>query len=174
MDLTKKNIITNDVIVVLGGGKDSRIKKGLDLYINNSQTSSKIILPNEDYTKSVLKKKFLLNYIKENRIDESKIINISDASNTMEELFVIKKYLNDNNLISVTFVSHPTHSLRIKLLANLIANYDEDNIKINFVSADHTNVWNKNSYFLEIESIKLVFLEYLKIMYNLIKYSIFL
>ena len=173
IDLTEKPKPT-DIIVVLGGYKDTRIKEGLNLYIHNFSNTEKIIFPSKKYTKDVLKKDFLSNFIKENKINESNIVNLENVSNTMDELIAIKKYLNDNNLNEITIVTHPTHTLRIKLLANIIANYDKDNIKINFVKADHTKVWNKKSYFLEWESIKLVFLELLKIPYNLIKYTIFL
>lgn len=172
-DLTEKPVST-DIIVVLGGGKDSRIKKGLILYNEGFSTSNKIVLPNKRYMSWVLKKNFMVNYIKENKIDEQNIINLENISNTMEELLKIKKYLKDNNLNKVTFITHPTHSLRIKLLANIIAKYSKDNIQMTFVSGDDTKVWNKQYYFLELESIKLLFEELLKIPYNLIKYTIFL
>jgi uncharacterized SAM-binding protein YcdF (DUF218 family) len=173
IDLTAKPKISN-ILVVLGGKKDTRIKKGLDLYIQNFSSSSRIILPNKGYTKAVLIKNFLSDFIKRNKINESNMINLEGASNTMEELLKVKKYLKENRLNTVTFISHPTHSLRIKLLANIIADYEKDNIQINFVSADDTKVWNKQYYFLEWQSIKLVFLELIKIPYNLIKYTIFL
>jgi uncharacterized SAM-binding protein YcdF (DUF218 family) len=101
-------------------------------------------------------------------IDETKI------SNTMEELFEIKKHIINNKLNSVLFVSHPTHSRRIEILANTFANYKESNIDISFASADYTKSWDKNFYFLHYESTKLVFLEAIKIIYNYIKYSIIL
>lgn len=173
IDLTEKPKPT-DIIVVLGGYENTRILEGLNLYIDGFSISNKIILPNKQFIGWVLKKDFLSNFIKENKINESNIVNLENVSNTMDELIAIKKYLNDNNLNEITIVTHPTHTLRIKLLANIIANYDKDNIKINFVKADHTKVWNKKFYFLEWESIKLVFLELLKIPYNLIKYTIFL
>lgn len=173
IDLTEKPKPT-DIIVVLGGYENTRILEGLNLYIDGFSISNKIILPNKQFIGWVLKKDFLSNFIKENKINESNIVNLENVSNTMDELIAIKKYLNDNNLNEITIVTHPTHTLRIKLLANIIANYEKDNIKINFVEADHTKVWNKYFYFLELESIKLVFLELLKIPYNLIKYTIFL
>jgi uncharacterized SAM-binding protein YcdF (DUF218 family) len=169
-DIPKKS----DVIVILGGGKDTRIKKGLELYRMNFSISNKIIFTGKDLCDSVLPRFYFSDYLKNNNIIDNNIINISDVSNTMEELEKLKKYLLVNDLKSVLFISHPTHTLRIKILANLLENYDKENIVINFASADHTHVWSRQFYFLEWESVKLVILEYLKIIYNLIKYSIFL
>ncbi|WP_368029616.1 YdcF family protein [Arcobacter sp. s6] len=173
LDLTTEPI-TSDIIVVFGGAKYWRIVKGLNLYLQNYSTTNKIILPNKEYSKLVLKEGFSYDFIIKNNIIKSNILYLNHVSNTMEELLEIKKYLKENNLNKVIFISHPTHSLRIKLLANIIADYEKDNIQINFVSADDTKVWNKQYYFLEWQSIKLVFLELIKIPYNLIKYTIFL
>jgi uncharacterized SAM-binding protein YcdF (DUF218 family) len=161
----------SDIIVVLGGGKDARIKKGLDLYERNFSCTNKIIFTGNGLNYE--NKKFKI-YLKNLNINETNIISISNVTNTVEELEKIKKYLLEKKFTSVLFVTHPTHTLRIKILADLLENYQKDNIKISFASADHTKVWSSQYYFLEIESIKLVFLEYLKIIYNLIKYSIFL
>lgn len=173
IDITQKPIIS-DIIVALGGGKEYRIKKGLYLYRHNFSLSNKIILPNKKYTKLVLSNDFFSVFLTENKIDSINIINLDGVSNTMEELIAVKKYLIENNMHKVTFISHPTHSLRIKLLANIIAEYKKDNIQVNIVSADHTEAWNKQYYFLEWESFKLVFLELLKIAYNFLKYCFFL
>lgn len=173
LDITEEPM-PSDIIVALGGGKDSRIKEGLELYIHNFSHTNKLVLPNKNYTNSVLIKGFLSTFISKNKIDKSNIINLENVKNTMEELIKIKKYLRNNNLKKVIFVSHPSHSLRIKLLANIIADYNKDNIQINLISADETKVWNRQYYFLEIESIKKVFWELLKIPYNLFKYTVFL
>jgi len=164
----------SDIIVVLGGGKDARIKKGLELYKENISKSNQIIFPHKNFTNVVLSKNYLENFIKEHKINESMIIYLKRLPNTMKELIEIKKYLKQNNFKSVLFVTHPTHTLRIKLLANFLEDYEKEDIKINFASADHTKVWSSQYYFLELESIKLVFSEYLKIVYNFIKYTIFL
>jgi uncharacterized SAM-binding protein YcdF (DUF218 family) len=164
----------SDIIIVLGGGKDTRIKKGLELYKENFSNSNQIVIPHKNFTNAVLSKGYLENFIKKYEINESMIMYLERLPNTMEELIEIKKYLKQNDFKSVLFVTHPTHTLRIKLLANLLEDYEKEDIKINFASADHTKVWSSQYYFLELESIKLVFSEYIKIVYNLIKYTIFL
>lgn len=164
----------SDIIIVLGGGKDTRIKKGLELYKENFSNSNQIVIPHKNFTNAVLSKGYLENFIKKYEINESMIIYLERLPNTVEELIEIKKYLKQNDFKSVLFVTHPTHTLRIKLLANLLEDYEKEDIKINFASADHTKVWSSQYYFLELESIKLVFSEYIKIVYNLIKYTIFL
>lgn len=164
----------SDIIIVLGGGKDTRIKKGLELYKENFSNSNQIVIPHKNFTNAVLSKGYLENFIKKYEINESMIMYLERLPNTVEELIEIKKYLKQNDFKSVLFVTHPTHTLRIKLLANLLEDYEKEDIKINFASADHTKVWSSQYYFLELESIKLVFSEYIKIVYNLIKYTIFL
>ena len=173
LDLTY-NTTKSDIIVVLGGGKDTRIKQGLSLYKNNYSKSKKIIFTNDDLCDDVLPIFYRSQYLIHNGVKPYDIIHISNVTNTMEELIEVKKYLLDNHLKSVLFVTHPTHTRRIKLLSNYIANYDDANVTIYFAKADDTKVWNKNLYFLHFESIKLVFLETIKIPYNLIKYTIFL
>jgi uncharacterized SAM-binding protein YcdF (DUF218 family) len=164
----------SDIIVVLGGGKDSRIKKGLELYKMNFSISKKIIFTGKNLCDSVLPRFNFSDYLIDNNVMEDNIINIANITNTAEELKKVKKYLLEKNFKRVLFITHPTHTLRIKILANILEDYDKENIEISFSSADHTKVWSSQYYFLESESIKLVFLEYLKIIYNLVKYSIFL
>lgn len=169
LDLTSDRIHKSDIIVVLGGGRDERIKVGLELYKNNYSITNKIVFTgnNKYYIRNT--KDF---YIKEG-IYKDNIEVIDSVSNTMEEIKALNSFLKKSNLNSVLFVTHPTHTLRIKLLANYFSNYKKENIKITFASADHTGVWNKNLYFLEPESVKLVILEFGKIIYNFIKYSIY-
>lgn len=175
LDLTNSTK-QSDIIVVLGGGKDARIKKGLELYNKDYSLSNKILFTGSDLYDEVLPLFYRSAYLIKNGVKETNIIHIDQTiiSNTMEELFEVKKYLIKNNMKSVLFVSHPTHSRRINILANTIANYDSHNIKISFAAADHTGVWNKDFYFLKYDSIKLVFSETIKIFYNLIKYTILL
>lgn len=164
----------SDIIVVLGGGGDVRIKRGVDLYKKDFSSSNKFLYTGSNLhhnsTIFFLKSAYLL----ENGISVKDIIYIENVTNTMEELVKIKEYLIKNNLKKVLFVSHPTHLRRIQVLANVLLHYDDLGIKSSFVSADHTKVWNKNFYFLELESIKLAFLETIKIFYNLLKYAILL
>jgi len=162
----------SDIIVVLGGGKDSRIKKGLELYKMNFSISKKIIFTGVDLHQDSTMIFHRYSYLVNNGVKSNDIIQIDETlvSNTMEEVHEIKDYLINNNMKSVLFITHPTHTLRIKIFANLLEDFDKENIKINFASADHTKIWSSKYYFLDLESIKLVFLEYLKIIYNLVKY----
>lgn len=137
----------SDIIIVLGGGKDTRIKKGLELYKENFSNSNQIVIPHKNFTNAVLSKGYLENFIKKYEINESMIIYLERLPNTVEELIEIKKYLKQNDFKSVLFVTHPTHTLRIKLLANLLEDYEKEDIKINFASADHTKVWSSQYYF---------------------------
>jgi uncharacterized SAM-binding protein YcdF (DUF218 family) len=173
LDLTTPPV-KSDIIVVLGGGKDTRIKQGFILYKNHYSKSENIIFTGDDLYDEVFPVFSRSQYLIQKGVKPSNIIHIAHVSNTMEELIEIKKYLLKHHLKTVLFVTHPTHTRRIKILANFIADYDDANITISFSEADDTKVWNKNLYFLNFESIKLVLLEYLKIFYNLLKYTVFL
>lgn len=170
VDITNKDIQQSDVIIVLGGGGIKRIKSGLMLYKNKDSISNKIIITGN----GKLYKKMAINFLIENNLEEKNITYIGDVFNTMEELIVIKKYLLKNNFRNIIIVSEPTHSLRIKLMANFLLDYQKENINITYASADATGVWDKQFYFLERKSMKLVSLELSKIIYNFIKYSNYL
>lgn len=161
-----------DVVVVLGGGKDIRTRKGEELYNKGFSISHKIILTGANLHHDKSQKFYKIKYLLNNGINKNNIIHINEnyVTNTMEELFEIKKYLKSQNYNSVLIVTHPSHSKRTKLLANLIAKYNESSIDLFFVSADETGLWDKDFYFLNKESIFLVISELLKIPYNLIKY----
>jgi len=166
----------SDLIVVLGGGKEARIKKGLELYLLGYSNSKKILFTGSDLYDEVLPLFYRKQYLVSHGVKESNIIQIDEKhiSNTMEELFAVKAYMQEHHMHHVLFVSHPTHTRRIEILANMIAHYNTSNIQISFAAADHTNVWNKNLYFFNLVSIKLVFSEVLKIFYNLVKYTVLL
>jgi len=175
LDLTG-NPKKSDLIVVLGGGKDARIKKGLKLYQLGYSKSKKILFTGSDLCDVVLPIIYRKQYLVSHGVKESNIIQIDETqiTNTMEELFAVKTYMQKHHMHHVLFVSHPTHTRRIKTLANMLAHYDTSNIQVSFAAADHTKVWHKNLYFLNLASIKLVFLEVLKIFYNLVKYTLLL
>ena len=174
LDITTNPPKEADIIVVLGGGQDTRIRKGLKLYKKGFSKSHKIIFTGSNKYDMVLPVFYRFEYLMKNGVKKSDIIHIAKVSNTVEELNKVKKYLLKNQMKSVLFVSHPTHSRRIRILANTIADYDDANITMSFAAADHTKVWDKNLFFLNLASIKLVLLETIKIPYNLIKYTLFL
>lgn len=183
LDITE-NPKKSDLIIVLGGDGDARIIKGLELYVNGYSKSNKIIITGTDVPNSVDSWKYSkVNFLLENNISRNNIVHITseNISNTMEELIEIKKYLLVNKIKDVIIISHPSHSKRIKILANYIANYKDSGINISFVSAYNTKkwnkkgsyktiIWNKRYYFLNLNSIELVIYETMKIFYNLIKY----
>lgn len=161
-----------DIIVILGGGKDIRTRKGAELYTRGFSKYNQIIVTGANLHHDKSQKFYKIQYLLDNGIKRDNIFHISDelVTNTMEELFEIKKYLVKKKYNSALIVTHPSHSKRTELLANLIAKYNSSNIDLSFVSADETKLWDKNFYFLNKESILLVISEILKIPFNLIKY----
>jgi hypothetical protein len=173
LDISQKDIIDKDcTIVVLGGGEESRIIKGIELYFKNSAQNNDFIFTGNDFTNGslwFLKKSELL---LQSGILKNKIIQLK-AENTFNELKILKEYLIKNKIKKVIIVTHPSHSRRVSILSDVLFEYKKDNIKLIYVSADHTKVWNKYFYFLNYKSIKLAFSELIKIVYNMIKYTIF-
>jgi len=176
LDITTNPPKEADIIVVLGGGKDTRIKKGLELYQLGYSKNKQIIFTGQDLCDTILPSFYRKQYLLSNGVKKSNILQIDEKhiSNTMDEIFAVKNYILNKQMKSVLFVTHPTHTRRIKILANTIADYDDANITMSFAAADHTKVWDKNLFFLNLASIKLVLLETIKIPYNLIKYTLFL
>lgn len=164
----------SDIIAFLGGGWYDRIDKGIYLYKNGYSGSNKLIYTSWDLFSSKhitfsKKKRMIKSGISENNIvhiDERKVIN------TYDELKEIKKYLISNKLKKIMIVSHPAHSLRIYLTANLLLDYKKNNLSIINISASDRN-WNKYFIYSNFESFKMAYLEIAKIFFNLIKYTFF-
>ena len=165
-----------DIIVYLGGGLNERIEKTVALYKKGYSQTNKIIYTGTKWYRYTQhygkfnalsdKKDFLVNH----GIDLDNIIYYK-ASNTMQEIKIIKKYLIEHHLHSVIFVTDPPHSRRVEILANTICDFDDEGIKIYIVGSD-VSWWNKDTYFLTKNGLLFVLLETIKIPYNYIAYGI--
>lgn len=171
MDVTKMPQKA-DIIVSLGGDQRGyRIKKALSLY-KKGISNSKILIytgPNDthsSFNKSRSKKQYLLNQNLKNK----NIFHIREVANTMEEIFFIKKYMLYNNYKSVLFVSHPHHSRRIEILANVIAGYKDNNLNLSVASCNPV-WWEKDKYYTNIIPLAATIKETVKLIYNLVKYT---
>lgn len=159
-----------DIIVSLGGDYSGcRLKKALSLYEEGLSKSGEFIYTGVDKLGLVSsRKQFLI----DNKVDKKKIIHINKKliTNTMEEIFFIKKYMLYNNLKSVLIVSHPQHSRRIRTLSKYIANYKESGLNL-YIASCNPSWWNKNTYNLNDTSFKVTMREMIKLVYNVVKYS---
>ena len=162
VDITEEPI-QSDIIVSLGDDEDGcRLNTAISLYKHGYSKSKKLTYTGRDtiskaVTPSCSKKKYLLN----NDIENNDIIHIDKSiiSNTMEEVFFIKKYMLIHNYKSVIFVSHPQHSKRISILAKYVADYEESGLKLVVVSCN-PQLWNKTSYFTNESSFKVWYTTY--------------
>lgn len=173
LDVTEAPI-KSDIIVSLGDDYSGiRLKKALEIYKQGYSKSKILIYTGRDTLHhsvniSGSKHAYLLNQDLKNK----NIINIDKTiiQNTMEEVLFIKKYMLYNNYNSVIFVTHPTHSRRIKTFAEYIGHYRESGLTLSIVSCD-THWWNKEKYYLNRTAVNETMYEIIKLFYNLIKYG---
>jgi len=165
-----------DILVYLGGGGVERIDKTLELYQKGYVLSNTVIYTGSRYYHESLasreidpqysKKTFFI----KNGIKKENLIHLF-ASNTMEEIRSIKKYMLKNRFHSVMFVTDPPHSRRVKILANNILDFSQLNLQVYIVGSD-ISWWDKDTYFLTKNGLLFVLLETIKIPYNYIAYGI--
>jgi len=167
MDVTQK-AQKADIIVTLGGDDyGCRVKKAVSLYNKGISSSGILLYTGPDDTLNIKSKR---QYFLNQNLKNKNILHVYRITNTMEELLFIKKYMIYNNYKSVVFISHPHHSRRIKILANVIAGYKDNNLKLSIVSCNPV-WWNKNKYYANKISLTATLLASIKLMYNLIKYN---
>jgi len=169
--------VQSDIIVALGGDwSGCRLKKAVELYKQGYSKSAKFIYTSRDsVSKSLDKSGSRRQYLLNNGIEEKNIINIdrSMISNTMEEVFFIKKYMLYHHYKNVLIVSHPHHSLRIKTLSNWIAHYKESELKL-VVASCNPSWWNAGAYYKNKAAFQMTMIEIEKLLYNVTKYNPFL
>lgn len=162
-----------DIIVYLGGGKNERIEKTLEMYQKGNSKTSKIIFTGQSFYRENSKKYILQSkkeYFIKNDIDENNLI-YKKLGNTLQEIRFVHSYMKLNNLNSVMFITDPPHSRRVKILAKTFSSFGDSNMKIQVIGSD-VKWWNKNLFFINKEAIIFVFSEYVKIVYNYIVYGI--
>jgi len=165
------NEISSDIIVSLGGDNGTRIKKTLNLYDKNMSRSNKVILTGVDDfdpTMKIYELDWRANYLEKKGIKKDNIIFNSEAENTVEEIFFIKKYMIDNNLHSVMFISDGPHSRRISFFASDVVNYEDANLSYIVVAAEN-DWWNRDRYYTNPEAVIFVVNECIKLTYYYIQ-----
>lgn len=160
-----------DIIVSLGGDNGTRIHKTLALYEDNMSNSKKIILTgvdNFDPTMKVYELEWRASYLEKKGINKDNIVFNSNANNTIEEIFFIKKYMINNNFHSVMFISDAPHSRRISFFASDVANYEDANLSYIIVATEN-DWWNRDRYYTNPEAVIFVVNECIKFTYYYIQ-----
>ncbi len=159
-----------DIIVSLGGASGNRLARAIELYKRGYSRSGILIYTGKPYfdRNKRDKRTFLLS----KGLHPAQFLHISnkECHNTMEELFMIRDFLLQNNLKSVLFITHPFHSRRISLLAEWIAGYQKAGLSWQ-VSSFPLSWWNRRHYYRNPIARKAAFKEMIKQPYNLLKYS---
>jgi len=165
-----QNPTKSDIIVCLGGGDDSRIKKSLELYEKKySKNNTFIITGNKSYKKGEKDKR--IEYIEKNSVKKINIIQINNTKNTREEIIFIKKFLIERNYKSAIIVSDAPHTRRIQSLISIINIENDESLQFNLV-ASNTNWWHKNTYYTNKRAKSFANTEIIKLGYSYIAYNI--
>jgi len=169
-DISKQAKLS-DIIVSLGGDKGLRIKKTLSLYDANMSKSSKIILTGiDDFDPSMklYELDWRADYLSKKGIDRSNIVFNTKAQNTLEEIFYIKRYMSENNLHSVIFITDAPHSRRIGFFASQVAHYEDANISYEVVATSN-DWWSRDTYYKNPDAVIFVVNEAIKLTYYYIQ-----
>ncbi len=163
--------LKKEAIFSLSNEKADRIIKSVELY-DKTFSTKKIIYYSNKY--SVLNNFFLTRdklKIHSDYIDDFSFIDNPYPLNTYEEIKGIENEMIEKNINSAIIVTDPPHTLRVKIFIELFTTKLKKDYII--VSSEPT-WWNKYFYFTNLYAIKFVFLELIKIPYNIIKYGLIL
>lgn len=154
-DKTSKPV-ESEFIYCLGGGNDySRINRAKEIFDKNYSSKNLLIYTGSDYTsRNIYPSK-----------SSFKIETYKNLKNTFEEISFLKEYMLKNNFKNVIIITDKYHSLRVDLFAKYILNFESLNLEYTIVSPIN------RSFFY---TYKKTFLELFKIIFNSIKYTIFL
>jgi uncharacterized SAM-binding protein YcdF (DUF218 family) len=170
LDVTQEPSKT-DLIVSLGGNGYLRLQKSLSLVEQNF--SSTIIITGYDGTKATKAKNIpdpRLKVMEEEKYKNINFIINPDLKNTAEEIVFVKKYMKENNLKDVTFVTEKPHSRRILILANILG--EKSDFKYKIVSYN-IKYWQSEEYYKNKYAREYAFIELVKIIYNVLYYGVF-
>jgi len=155
-DLNKFSKNTKSSIVVLTGGK-GRFEKGLDL-LKRGELSEKLFVSGV-FSGSELRKKYALSEI-DKKLFECCISFDNKATNTYQNVKEIKKWVEKNGMNEIFLISSYYHLPRVKILFEK----KFPSLELNLVPVEE-NLFNTR-YFLDFFfHIKVIFTEYIKILY---------
>lgn len=150
-----------DLLVCLGGGIDkNRIKKTIELYENGFLQTNTVIFTGIKNIDENINKHF----------EKKEVIVNNSVKNTMEEILYIKKFLIENNLSSVIFITEAPHSRRIKFFWDYFGE-NLENIEFSVVSSE-LETWDSENYYKNKINRKYAFSELTKLVYNFFIYGI--
>lgn len=161
LDITKEASKT-ELLVCLGGGHHKyRVDKTIQLYEDKYLESNYIIFT------GIQKLDFIVNEILDSNIN----IEINkNVKNTMEEVLYVKEFIKTHNLKSVTFITEPPHSRRIKLFWDNFG-LDMKDVEFKVVASRYDN-WDKDLYYYNEYTKSYAFSEVSKIFYNFFVYGL--
>ncbi len=162
-----------DLIVSLGGDSGCRIRKAVSLYQQGFSRSQQLLYTgNDSISKQLEPSQSKQQYLRRHGLQSINCIHIdtTQITNTMEEVYFVKQYMQAHHYRRVIFVSHPHHSRRVATLAKWVADYKRAGLTFMVVSCE-PSWWNASSYYQNETAVKASLREVAKLLYNIVKYA---
>jgi len=163
LDVTKK-AEKSDVVVCLGGNID---RSTIAVRLLKKHYVDKLYF--------VGVKSTLHYHMKKNHIDismlEDKIIYVPKMHNTMDEILYTDKVVVKNKYKKIMIVTDPPHSRRVDFMIREFSNHLKGKY---IIVSSKAKWWNKDFYFVNFKAIEFSLSELGKIVYNYLKYAIYL
>ena len=164
----------SDLIVSLGGGDGSRIRHALKLYHSGYSTKGIFLYTGREIVNPALKPPLRFEkrvFLQTHGIPAEKIIYVPRGVivNTAEELFFLKDFMQKHGYKSALIVSSPYHTRRIRALADYIVGFEKAGLRLSVTG--YKPAIDPLFYLFHEETRNRVWLEFEKMLYNLLKYS---
>ena len=156
-DLNKSSTSLSSAIVVLTGGK-GRFEKGLN-FLKSGKLSKKLFVSGV-FSASELRKKYALSEI-EKKLFECCISFDNKATNTYQNVTEIKKWVELNSINEIYLISSYYHLPRVKILFEK----KFPSLELNLLPVEANLFTTKYLFFNFFFHIKIIFTEYIKILY---------
>jgi len=172
IDSTDKPV-KSDLIVCLGGGDIERLKKSVELYLQEYSKSDTLLFTGDDITASAKQKGHKdarIGYMKKHH-SQIKFFHNPNTDSTGAEVKFIKKYMKEYGYKSALIVTDPPHSGRITILTSLISVEGDNNMTFHMIDSG-VEWWNRESYYKNSFARAYAMDELIKISYNFVAYGV--
>ena len=155
-----------DAIIVVSGGGDERLEKGIDLML---QGYAEVLVlsgdardPESPSNAEVMKAQAI-----QEGVDPEKILLENDSKTTYENAYYVRKLLEENIAFSYDKLILVTTSYHQRRLLQSFKEIYHDRSEIVFINQPaYVAFWSPNTWFLNRKGIDLTFREFVKIMWG--------
>jgi len=153
-------LVNADVIVVLGGGGASRLRKGLSLY--NQGFAHQLLLVDEkasDWS-------YITHHLcKDCVLDSKNAVILTGSTSTFTDASIVKAYCLEHGIKSLLVVTDPYHTRRVSLTFS--NEFKQSNVSFTVISSDDYNFLLSpgNHWWSDQSTLETVWLEMIKCVY---------